>query len=230
MRMVVRRFLKRLAAAGLVFLAGVAAHAAAPPATPQFAPPRPVVGGPRQMEKLGRGVVAIHQGGGKVFVSWRLLGTDPDNIAFNLYRTAGGGEPVKLNAEPLTKATWYQDAGVDLQRPVAYFVRPALDGREQAASAPFRLAADCPARPYLSIPLQPGKGVPNDCSVGDLDGDGEYEIVLKREDGAQDNAHAGVTGSTTLEAYRLDGTYLWKIDLGQNIRGGAHIQIGRAHV
>jgi rhamnogalacturonan endolyase len=189
---------------------------------PQFAPPRPVVGGPRQMERLGRGVVAIHQGGGKVFVSWRLLGTDPEGIAFNVYRAVGTAAATKLNAEPLTKVTWHQDSGVDLAQPVAYFVRPVFDGHEQAASASFRLPANAPARPYLSIPLRPGKGIPNDASVGDLDGDGEYEIVLKREDGTRDNSRGGFTGSTTLEAYKLDGTFLWQIDLGKNIRGGAH--------
>ena len=59
----------------------------------------------RQMEALGRGVVAIHHAEGKVFVSWRLLGTNPDDIAFHLYRQSGDAEPAKLNAEPLKKAT-----------------------------------------------------------------------------------------------------------------------------
>src|SRR5688500_1051810 len=54
-----------------------------------------------QMEKLGRGVVAVHQGEGKIFVGWRLLGTDPDAIEFNVYRAAGGSKPVKLNAKPI---------------------------------------------------------------------------------------------------------------------------------
>src|SRR5262245_27204693 len=79
----------------------------------------------RHMEALGRGVVAVHQGEGKVFVGWRLLGTDPDDIAFNLYRKSGDDDrPVKLNRELITKATHYQDAGVDLSKGVAYFVRP----------------------------------------------------------------------------------------------------------
>ena len=86
---------------------------------------------PRQMEKLDRGVVAIHQGDGKVFVSWRLLGTDPDDIAFNVYRKSGDAEPVKLNREPLTKATCFVDDGVDFSKPVAYLVRPMLDGKER---------------------------------------------------------------------------------------------------
>ena len=84
----------------------------------------------RQMEALGRGVVAIQHAEGKVFVSWRLLGTDPDDIAFNLYRQSGDAEAVKLNAEPLKKATCFADATADLSKPTAYTVRPVVDGKE----------------------------------------------------------------------------------------------------
>src|SRR5262245_15826083 len=70
--------------------------------------------GPRQMEHLGRGVVAVHQGDGKVFVSWRMLGTDSDDIAFNLYRVKGDGPPARLNPQPITQTTHFADTGVDL--------------------------------------------------------------------------------------------------------------------
>jgi rhamnogalacturonan endolyase len=83
--------------------------------------------------------------------------------------------------------------------------------------------AKSPARPYLSIPLQTADGHrPGDASVGDLDGDGEFEIVVKQEERPRDNSQRGRTGQTKLEAYRLDGTMLWRIDLGKNIREGAH--------
>src|SRR5437762_12503848 len=85
----------------------------------------------RQMEALGRGVVAIHKGDGKVFVSWRLLGTDPDAVAFDVYRTSGEGKPVKLNDKPLAKVTWFLDEKADLTKATAYHVRPLLDGKEQ---------------------------------------------------------------------------------------------------
>ncbi len=177
----------------------------------------------RQMEALGRGVVGIHQGGGKVYVSWRLLGTDPDGIAFNLYRSSDGATPVKLNAEPITRSTDFIDAGANFTKPTAYHVRSVLNGVEGEPSAPFKLPADPPARQYLAIPLRTLPGhTPNDASAGDLDGDGEYEIVLKQEMRGRDNSQRGATGETKLEAYKLDGTFLWRIDVGRNIREGAH--------
>jgi rhamnogalacturonan endolyase len=177
----------------------------------------------RQMEMLGRGVVAVNHGDGKVFVGWRLLGTDPDIIAFNLYRATDGTRPVKLNDKPLTKATHFIDAKADLTKSNSYFVRSVLNGREQEASASFRLPAKAPAVQYLSIPLQTPEGYsPNDASVGDLDGDGEYEIVLHQTGRGRDNSHTGLTDEPILEAYRLDGTLMWRINLGKNIREGAH--------
>ena len=62
------------------------------------------------MERLNRGLVAIHHGGGRVFVSWRLLGTDPDGVAFNVYRIVGNAAPVRVNAAPLTEATSISDS------------------------------------------------------------------------------------------------------------------------
>ena len=175
----------------------------------------------RQMEKLGRGVVAINQGEGKVFVSWRLLGTEPASIGFNVYRASGAARPVKLNDAPLTKATCFQDTGVHFSQPVSYTVRAVLNGREQPASKAFTFPANAPARPYISIPLKEGL-TPNDGAAGDLDGDGEYEIVLKREDGGRDPSRGGASGETHLEAYKLDGTFMWRINLGKNIRSGAN--------
>jgi rhamnogalacturonan endolyase len=175
------------------------------------------------MESLGRGVVAVKQADGRVFVGWRMLGTDAETIAFNLYRSTGGGKPVKLNSEPIADVTYYVDAGADSSRSNAYFVRPVLKNREQEASRPFTLAANAPARQYLSVPLQTPEGyTPNDASAGDLDGDGEYDIVLHQTGRGRDNGQAGMTTEPILEAYKLDGALLWRINLGKNIREGAH--------
>jgi rhamnogalacturonan endolyase len=176
----------------------------------------------RQMERLGRGVVAIHQGEGKVFIGWRLLGTEPDGIAFNVYR-ATGGEATRLNPQPITGATHFVDMTAKLDQDVFYFVRAIMDGREQPPSAAFKLPANAPVRAYLSVPLKTLPGhTPGDASVGDLDGDGEYEIVVKQEMRPRDNSQRGTTGQTKLEAYKFDGSFLWRIDLGKNIREGAH--------
>jgi len=177
----------------------------------------------RQMERLGRGLVAVKQSDGKTWVGWRSLGTDPDGVGFNLYRSAGGAAPVRLNARPLEGPTNFVDASADSSKPNSYFVRPVLKGREQEASAPFTLAADAPARQYLSIPLQTPRGYsPGDASAGDLDGDGEYELVVHMQGRGTDNTRAGLTSEPVLHAYKLDGTLLWSINLGRNIREGAH--------
>ena len=188
----------------------------------------------RRVEALDRGMVAVRTGPGSAFVGWRMLGTDPLDVAFNLYRSAEGGAAVKVNDEPLAAATSLSDVGADLSRAQAWFVRPIIAGVEQAASAAFHLGADAPVRNYLEIPLQvPAGGTtldgvnytysPNDCSVGDLDGDGDYEIVVKWDpSNAKDNSQSGHTGNVYLDAYTLEGAHLWRIDLGVNIRAGAH--------
>lgn len=178
---------------------------------------------PRQSEHLGRGVIAINQGDAGVFVGWRLLGDDPKDVAFNVYRTDSSGPPVKLNDEPLSEATNFIDRTAKPGEAHTWSVRPILGGKEQAAGGSCSLPAGSEARPYLSIPLDTLPGhTPNDASAGDLDGDGEYEIVLKQEMRPRDNSQRGATGETKLEAYRLDGALLWRINLGKNVREGAH--------
>lgn len=176
----------------------------------------------KQMEKLGRGVVAMRTGTGTVYVGWRLLGTDPSGIAFNVYRGS-----TKVNSTPITASTNYVD---NVTTNSSYTVRPVINGVEQAAST----AASVNAGTFISVPLQiPAGGTTpdgvaytynaNDASVADLDGDGEYEIVLKWDpSNAKDNSQSGYTGNVYLDAYKLNGTRLWRIDLGRNIRAGAH--------
>ena len=178
---------------------------------------------PRQMEKLGRGVVAVHFEPGKVFVGWRIWATDPSNIAFNLYRSTGGLRPVKVNQQPIVATSSFVDDHADPALSNSYFVRPVLNGREQTSSGPFTLSANSAVSQYLAVPLKTPEGyAPNDASVGDLDGDGEYELVVHQVGRGRDNSQAGTTTEPILEAYKLDGTMLWRINLGKNIREGAH--------
>lgn len=182
-----------------------------------------------QYEVLGRGVVAVSKGSGRVFVSWRYLISDPKAIAFNVYRAVGAAAAVKLNATPIASVTSFEYAEANLTQPLTYTVKPVIGGVEQnVACVPFVLKASNPLY-YFSIPMHQVAGdtnwnyEPNDASVGDLDGDGEYEIVVKRDNGGFDNASPGVSpGTSRLQAYKLDGTFMWEVDLGPNIRQGAH--------
>ena len=173
----------------------------------------------RQMENLTRGVVAVRQGSQGVYVGWRLFGTDPDSIAFNVYRISDNSDPVKVNPAPITDSTNYLDTAGDVQKNLQYFIRPVLAGKELPASATVTAWADN----FLEIPISAIDGYrPGDASIADLDGDGDYEIVLHQISRGKDNSFAGITGTPILDAYELDGTLLWRIDLGINIREGEH--------
>jgi rhamnogalacturonan endolyase len=177
----------------------------------------------RQMENLNRGVIAIHKSNDSVYIGWRILGTEPDEIAFNVYRQSGNGKPVKLNKAPITESTNYEDGNVNFNTDNTYFVKAVLKGREQGESVSFTIKAGAPVQQYINIPLRTPAGyTPNDVSVGDLDGDGEYEIVLHQTGRSIDTPSTGISGIPIFQAYKMDGTFLWQISLGKNIREGAH--------
>ena len=172
-------------------------------------------------EQLNRGVVAIRSGR-QVVVSWRTLTSDAVGEAFDVYRNGR-----KLNTEPMRQGGTFFVDEAPLTADATYEVRGG------GKNGCYQLRADAPDG-YLPIKLQkPADGVTpdgrtfgytaNDASVGDVDGDGQYEILLKWDPtNAHDNAHDGYTGPTLMDCYRLDGTLLWRIDLGINIRSGAH--------
>ncbi len=167
-----------------------------------------------KMEKLDRGLIAVKKDDGTAFIGWRLLVDDAPEVAFNLYR--GHGTRVeKVNDSPLDQATSLTDklAGKE------YFIRTVVDGKESEASKRVTLLD----QPYLEIPLRSIEGYrAGDCSVGDLDGDGTNELVVHQVSRGRDNSFAGITGTPILDAYKLDGSFLWRIDLGKNIREGEH--------
>ncbi|MGV9940225.1 rhamnogalacturonan lyase [Streptomyces sp. NPDC003401] len=176
----------------------------------------------RQVEKLDRGVVSVHTDSGNL-VSWRWLGTDPNDVSFNVYRAG-----TKVNATPVTGSTNFFHAGAPAQ--ADYTVRAVVGGVEQADSVhAVQLRTG-----YKDVPITPPAGgttpdgvaytyEANDASVGDLDGDGALEFVLKwYPTNAKDNSQSGYTGNTVIDAVELDGTRLWRVDLGRNIRSGAH--------
>lgn len=169
----------------------------------------------RQMEPLGRGVVALHSATSQAYIGWRLLVTDPTDIGFNVYRSANGAAGVKLNSAVLTNTTDYLDTTANFTISNAWYVRPVISGIEQAPSAPSGLAANSPVRQYLSIPLQAvigGANPPYDVKFawfGDFDGDGEYDYLV-------DRLSTTANVKQYLQAYKRDGTFLWQIDMGTN--------------
>ncbi|MEV0660358.1 rhamnogalacturonan lyase [Spirillospora sp. NPDC050365] len=165
----------------------------------------------RQVEDLDRGLISVRSGDGN-YVGWRLLGTDPPTTAFALYRGA-------TRVATVTGSTNYRDQGAPAD--ASYTVRPIVNGGEGTSSEPSLRFGDG----YLDVPIQPpGSGYSaNDASVADLDGDGRLEFVLKWDPSdSKDNSQGGYTSDVYVDAYRLNGTRLWRIDLGRNIRAGAH--------
>lgn len=180
----------------------------------------PAIAEPRQSERLDRGAVAAPALSGGMLLSWRLLAEDGATARFELLRNG-----TRIATTGTNDPTSYLDtAGKAGDR---YAVKRI--GAKQAASPALPMTG-----PYLPIPLDlpPGGTCPdgtsytytvNDASVGDLDGDGRYEIILKWDPtNSHDNSQAGFTGPVLLDAYTLEGKRLWRIDLGQNIRAGAH--------
>ncbi|GAP50620.1 rhamnogalacturonan lyase [Streptomyces azureus] len=167
-----------------------------------------------QMEDLNRGLVSVRSGSNNL-VSWRLLGTESYDTAFNVYRNG-----TKVNGSPVTDSTNYLDNGAPSD--ASYTVRAVVNGTEQPASeSSLRFTGGN----YLDVPLSsPGSGyTPVEASPGDVDGDGQYELIVKWDpSNAKDNSQSGVTGNVYIDAYRLGGQRLWRIDLGRNIRAGAH--------
>ena len=176
----------------------------------------------QQTEYLDRGAIAISTSGG-VFVSWRSLDTDSSSMTFNVYR-----DGTKVNDEEITKGTNLTDA--DGTTASSYTIEALVGGEVVETTAIDSVWTN----DYLRICLdRPDGGTtpasedytysPNDCSVGDVDGDGEYEIFVKWDpSNSHDNSERGYTGNVYIDCYKLDGTKLWRIDLGQNIRAGAH--------
>lgn len=188
-----------------------------------------VYGVGREMETLGRGVMAANAGGG-ILVSWRRLATDAENTSFKLYRNgelvteipAGGASNYFVEggtaADTYTVDTFVGSTMTEFAN-TAVMLGNKNSGQSGAYMDIALNKPDAQTMPDGSTCTYS----PNDCSVGDVDGDGEYEIILKWDpSNSQDNSKGGYTGSVILDCYKLDGSQLWRIDLGKNIRAGAH--------
>ncbi|PJJ10680.1 rhamnogalacturonan endolyase [Flavobacterium sp. 1] len=178
--------------------------------------------GQRQMENLDRGIIAVNQNG-KFFINWRVLGTDSDDLAFNLYRKTGTQNAIRLNEKPITGAANFNDEKANPAENNTWFVKTVVNGKENETKGSFTIAANVAIKDYLSIPLKAIKGyTANDISVGDLNGDGQYELVVHMTGIGKDNSFLGLSDQPIFQAYTLEGKFLWEINLGKNIREGAH--------
>ena len=176
----------------------------------------------RQMEYLDRSPVAVTTDDG-VYLGWRMLGLDPTGIAFHIYR-----DGTKITPRPVGGSTNYVDSSGTAAS--VYRVVPVLRGVETGATGDFGVWS----QGSIDIPLtkpadaytkdgQPYTYYAGDTSVADLDGDGAYEyVVMWSPSNSKDNSQGGYTGLVYLDAYELDGTQLWRIGMGPNIRAGAH--------
>lgn len=174
-----------------------------------------------QKERLGRGLICMKDGD-SLAISWRLLEGEEKTV-FNLYQ-----DGKKINDSNLRGATFFKTLAPKEGAEIC--LTALVDNREIRYSHPYQPEL----KNYLAIPLaKPADGITpdgrrytysaNDASVGDVDGDGEYEIILKWDpSNSHDNSHEGYTGNVFIDCYRLTGERLWRIDLGRNIRAGAH--------
>ncbi|GLB49324.1 rhamnogalacturonan lyase [Neptunitalea lumnitzerae] len=176
-----------------------------------------------QTEYLDRGIIATQKSSNELFVNWRLFKNDPKNISFNLYRKEANRPIHKLNNTPIKQQTWFIDSTFNNGTEYTYLIKTVIKQEENEESGSFTITPTIHAKPYFSIPLKTPKGYTlNDASVADLTGDGQLEIILHQTGKAHDNSHRGLTDPPIFQAYKMDGTLLWEINLGKNIREGAH--------
>lgn len=200
----------RLIYAAMIMVASVTLSMAQPAYAPDI-----------QKEKLGRGLICLRNGD-SLAISWRLW-EDEENAIFNVYQ-----DGKRLNENNITSSTFFKT--LEPKEAAELVLSVIKDNREIIYPISYRPTQ----KDYIAIPLsKPSDGTTpdgrrysytaNDASVGDVDGDGEYEIILKWEpSNAHDNSHEGHTGNVMFDCYKLTGERLWRIDLGRNIRAGAH--------
>ena len=175
----------------------------------------------RVAEHLNRGLIGKTVDDGKVYLSWRLLASDPENVGFDVYRVDEQGVEQKLTQAPITATTDFVDHNPAGGRKLQYWVQPVAQGRVLERSPLVVVDRGQKELHYRSIKFQ-GDYMPNKIAIADLDGDGSYDFVIKQPFSSIDPAHRPDTTGTTykLEAYLSDGTFLWRKDLGLGIEPG----------
>ena len=175
-------------------------------------------------ERLDRGLVAMRSKDGSVYVGWRLLDADPANVAFHVYRQTGDGPAKRLTAKPIADSTNYVDAKAPQDSRAAYAVATVAGGKEGARSPAAAPREAEPGASFIRIPMKDARDFQK-VGVGDLDGDGRYDFVIKQPNFNTDPYQKpGYWKKSTepykLDAYSADGTFLWRHDMGWSIETG----------
>lgn len=175
----------------------------------------------RQMEKMDRGLIAVSQKKGHVYLGWRLLKRDAEKVVFDVYRSTDG-KAVKLNTTPIATSTNFIDRTVPKRGVHKWWVVPVVDGKEQKASKQVEAVKRDSETAYISIPLK-GDYTFQKVGIADLNGDGALDYVVKQPGWGTDPGEGHwrpSPGTYKVEAYLHDGTFLWSKDLGWNIEQG----------
>lgn len=177
---------------------------------------------------LNRGLMALNlvqSGGTGNLVSWRIRKTD-NNYSFKLYRGDEYSQTFPINGGAAIKGkSNFRDANGTVN---SYYKLEVLNGSGTVVET--MVSGKTWDNQTLAVPTTAPTDTrftawytPNDASFCDMDGDGEYEIILKWEpDNAKDAAKDGNTSDNYFDCIKLDGTLLWRINTGPNIRSGAH--------
>jgi hypothetical protein len=184
---------------------------------------KPLVNGwaeSRINENINRGIVALCKDK-VVYISWRLLKSDPENVGFNIYRSLKGKKGQKINSKPIFKTTDFIDNTVIGNQSFEYWVVPVSNGKELVASEKYLISNDTLKNGLIKTIKLQGNYIPDRIAIGDLNGDGEYDYIIKQPFGQVDPGVWRKSPTTfKIEAYLSNGTFLWQKDLGYNIELG----------
>ena len=176
------------------------------------------IGSYSQQEIYNRAPVAVRTSNG-VLVSWRSFDSDASNLGFNVYR-----DGTKLNSSPITTKTNFMDDGGTAG---ATYKIESTNGESFTTKAwdnmYTTIAISRPPATKDASGALTGRYRPDEISIGDVDGDGEFELIVKwLPDNQRDSGKEGKASPTYISCHKMDGTQLWRLNLGHNIRSGNH--------